>query len=940
MKLSTGKRSTGTVRCAAPRADRLSDSVAILLGITAVQRLVGLARGILFCAWLSAEELGEWDMAFGFLTLAVPVAVLSLPGCFGRYIAYYRERGQLRVFVRRTIGVTLLLALISALALLGCQQAFSRFIFGRTDLGGLLPSLAFTLLAVIAINVVNELLVALRLQRLASSLELLSTVLFAGISALLVTVYRLGTLGVVIGYGSGCLIAAAASLWWIVPLWHALPEAPDASQRSVAVWSKLVPFAAALWLSNALANLFSVADRYILIHYSGLGSDESLALTGEYHSSRLLPMVLVNLSVLLGTVSLPYLSHDWETGPRAKVSLRLNLFLKLAGLGLVAAATAMWFLSPLLFIWLLRGRFAAAPALLSLTLAYACLSGMVCIAKNYLWCAERATLVGVAYAAALAVNIGLNLVLAPRFGVYGIAHGTCVAHVVLLLLIYALCRANGFAVGQGTLLISSLPLLLLLGPAWTMAGLLAVSLLALVSELVFDGDEKRQIAETISRYRAKLFGWLSRWPWDVSNEAIPEENTLPRSAAATEPPAARPLRLMFVNTSLYHLLGGAERLEIELARGFDRGRILPEVCCLKAAGPVADQLPADVPVFQNLIRHKYDVTVLPRLVRLFRRRQIDIVVTLGAGDRMFWGRLAAWLAGVPAITTWLHSTGWPDKIGTLNRLLTPITDAFIAVAASHRRYLVEQERLPADRVYQVSNGVDTERFLPRPADHQLRARLGLPAAAPVGGIVARLWPEKNHELFLRVAALVRKDVGDAQFLVVGDGSRREQLRAMAEELGLAEAVHFLGTRSDVPGLLALMDVFLLTSHIEANPLSILEAQAMARPVVATRVGSVPDTVRDGEVGYLVEPGDARAMADRVVELFRDPRLARRLGGEARRQVVERHSMRRMLAQFQDLLEQLVAAKAGRPSPAPRAAPEAPVLGAVSLPKGKLKSCTS
>lgn len=922
--------STGTSRRAAPQADRLLDSVAILLGITAVQRFIGLARGILFCAWLSAEELGEWDMVFGFLTLATPVAVLSLPGCFGRYIAYYRERGELRVFLRQTIGATVLLASISALVLFGCRQAFSRFIFGRADAGGLLPALAFTLLAVIALNMINELLVALRLQRLAGSLELLSTVLFAGSSALLVIVYRLGTLGVVVAYGSGCLVAAAASLWWIVPLWRSIADSPHEAPKTTAIWSKLIPFTAALWLSNALAHLFSVADRYILIHYSGLGADESLALTGEYHSSRILPLVLANFSALLATVSLPFLSHDWESGPRAKVSLRLNLLLKLAGLGLVVAATALWFLSPLLFSGLLRDRFELAPALLSLTLAYACLSGLASLAKNYLWCAERAALVGVAYAAALAVNVGMNLVLAPRFGVYGIAHGTCLAHAVLLLLIYAIGRAHGFAVDRGTLVISSLPLLLLLGRVWTVGGLLAVLLLALTGDLVFDHAEKRQIAESISRYRARLLGWLSWRRARGDRRAAQVEHTSRRLAAATESPASRPWRLMFVNTSFYETLGGAERLEIELARSFDRGRFHPEVCCLKDAGAVAAQLPGDVPVFQNLLRHKYDVTVVPRLARLFRRRQVDIVITLGAGDRMFWGRLAAWLAGVPTITTWLHSTGWPDNIGVLNRLLTPITDAFIAVAPAHGRFLIEQERLPGDRVCVVANGIDTEHFTPRPADRQLRARLGLPAAAPVAGLVARLCAEKNHELFLRVAALVREEVADAHFLVVGDGPRREHLAALSAELGLTEAVHFVGSRDDVPDLLALMDVFLLTSHVEANPLAILEAQALAKPVVATRVGSVPESVREGEVGFLVEPGDARAMADRVIELFRDPRLARRLGGEARRQVVERHSLRRMVDQFQDLLEELAATKAGSARPP---APAASVLTAGSLTNG-------
>ncbi|HVA48025.1 MAG TPA: glycosyltransferase [Pirellulales bacterium] len=895
-----------------PQADRLADSLVILLSMTVVQRFVGFARNVLFCLWLSAEELGQWDMAFSFLTLAVPVAVLSLPGCLGRYVSFYRQRGQLRPFLRRILGVTSVLAIAACTAVVMNRGWFSSFIFGRADRTDQVLALTFALLTLVAYNLITELLISLRMQRLASGLELFNTLVFAALGVALLAGWQAGVLSVVLAYASACLLSALVAMWWIRPLWRSLPAGQDQAMGQPTIWPKVVPFAAALWLSQALGNLFGMADRYILLHHSGQTAADSLSMVGEYYSSRIVPTLLMNVCGLLATVSLPFLSHDWEVGPRAAVSERLNLLLKLTGIGLVAAATAVLFFSPLLFDWALRGKFHAAPAILSLALAYACWSGLVCLAKSYLWCAERAVLVSVAYAVGLMASIGLNLVLAPRFGIHGVAYGTCAAHVVLLLVVYGLSHAHGFALHPGTWLVSAMPLVLWFGPWWAMAALLLVGLAAAGTGLVFDRAEKQEIAATLARYRRKLLAAAicrERPPWRSADPASASTRA-PRNATEGVPYRAEPLRLMFVNTSLF--VGGAESLQIELVRGLDRSRFLPEICCLKADGPLAPQVPDDVPVFHHLLRHKYDVAVVVRLARLLRRRQIDVVVTVGAGDRMFWGRIAAWLAGVPVIAAWLHSTGWPDCIGRLNRLLTPLTDAFLAVAPPHGRYLIDVEKLPAHRVHVVASGVDTERFRPRPADEKLRGEVGLPPATPVAGIVARLSREKNHDLFLRVAALVREQVKDAQFLIVGDGPDRHRLAAHVEQLGLADSVHFLGNRADVPDLLALFDVFVLTSHIEANPISILEALASGKPVVATRVGSVPETVRDGEVGYLAEPGDAATLSARVVELFRDPRLARSLGQEARWQVVEHHSMRNMIDRFQDVLEQLHTSKLGRP----------------------------
>ena len=370
----------------------------------------------------------------------------------------------------------------------------------------------------------------------------------------------------------------------------------------------------------------------------------------------------------------------------------------------------------------------------------------------------------------------------------------------------------------------------------------------------------------------------------------------------------RPLRTLFCVTSMP--VGGAETLLVNLIRRLDRSRIEPEVCCLKEMGPLGEVLSAEVPVHHGLIHHKLDIAVLWRLKRLMQQREIDAVVTVGAGDKMFWGRLAARVAGVPVICSALHSTGWPDGVGRLNRLLTPLNDAFIAVAAPHGRHLVEWEKFPEDKVVVIPNGVDTERFAPGGGVDHLRRELGIAPTAPVGIIVAALRPEKNHELYLDVAARVLRQIPEAVFVVVGDGPQRHGLEGLSHELGIGDRVRFLGTRSDIPELLNLADVNVLTSHNEANPVSILEAMSTATPTVATDVGSVSESVVEGVTGYLATPGDGETLARQVAQLMNDPLLRQRLGAAARRQVQDRWSLEVMVNGYEDLICRLFAAKTG------------------------------
>ena len=372
----------------------------------------------------------------------------------------------------------------------------------------------------------------------------------------------------------------------------------------------------------------------------------------------------------------------------------------------------------------------------------------------------------------------------------------------------------------------------------------------------------------------------------------------------------RPLNVMFVITSMP--VGGAETLLVNLTRRFDKSRIRPMIGCLKERGVLGDELADEIPVFEHLINHKYDVAVARRLRKLFKKQEVDAVITVGAGDKMFWGRLAARGAGTPVILSALHSTGWPDGVGRLNRILTGITDGFIAVAKHHAEFLVEFEKFPENKVFMIPNGIDTQRFQASDeARRKWRNEVGIPAESPTLGIVAALRPEKNHELFLECAARSLKEVPDAHFVIAGDGPRREELKVIASEKSISERVHFLGSVSDIPGVLSMLDVFALTSHNEASPVSILEALSCNRPVVATDVGSIKESVLEGTTGYLCEPGNAEAISSRWIELLTKGELRETMGRKGRAHVVDNSSLDSMTDGYTELVESLFDQKRGK-----------------------------
>lgn len=357
---------------------------------------------------------------------------------------------------------------------------------------------------------------------------------------------------------------------------------------------------------------------------------------------------------------------------------------------------------------------------------------------------------------------------------------------------------------------------------------------------------------------------------------------------------------MFIHTEM--VVGGAETLLAEILRKMDRDRFLPELCCLKRLAELGEVVSEEIPTFTGLLANKHDLRVLPRLTRLLRQRRIDAVVTVGTGgDRMFWGRLAAWRARVPVILSALHATGYPMRVECLNRLLAPITDGFIGCARSHSEFLVKGEKCPPDKVFTVWNGVDVDRFRPRDKA-AMRARLGISPGVPVAGIVAALRPEKQHVMLIEAMAGVVARLPEAILVVVGDGVERAAIEAKVAELGLGRNVRMLGTRHDVAEILSALDLKVLSSKMEANPASTLEASACGLPVVAPNVGSLAETVQDGKTGILCRPNDPAAIVDAVVRLLSDPEKACTMGEAGRALVCRRYSVEGMVRGYERLID--------------------------------------
>jgi len=311
-----------------------------------------------------------------------------------------------------------------------------------------------------------------------------------------------------------------------------------------------------------------------------------------------------------------------------------------------------------------------------------------------------------------------------------------------------------------------------------------------------------------------------------------------------------------------------------------------------------------------------DLVALAKLTALTRRLRPHVVHTHTA-KAGFLGRLAARAAGVPVILHTYHGhvlSGYYSQAKTralqlMERGLAHLSDQLIAVSDRVRDDLVQFGVAPAERFRVVPLGLDLAPLFDVSAQRGvLRRELGVALDAPLVGIVGRLFPIKNHALFLDAAARLLAEQPDARFVIVGDGALRGELEARAEQPDLAGRVYFTGWRHDLATIYADLDVLAVSSRNEGTPVSAIEAMAAGCAVVATRVGGLPDLIADGRTGTLVPADDPTALSSAIGQTLTDPVGSRTIRAAARADVEHRFMATRLVDEMKALYLHLLAAK--------------------------------
>jgi glycosyltransferase involved in cell wall biosynthesis len=379
---------------------------------------------------------------------------------------------------------------------------------------------------------------------------------------------------------------------------------------------------------------------------------------------------------------------------------------------------------------------------------------------------------------------------------------------------------------------------------------------------------------------------------------------------------ARALSVLQVRSSAGRF--GPERVIMELAEPLRAHRVEPILLALyrpprggpalhpwigeaRAAGLTADQLLDPGPLSVGIVR---------RLGRAIRESGADVLHTHDYRSNVLGGLVARrtdrampWVATVHLHTA---ATRRLKVYRALDLMLLRLADRVITVSRDQRRLLLRRG-VDRRRLCLIPPAVDVDEFARRAgAPRPTRALLGFPAEVPLVTLVGRLTAQKGVDDFLAAARRIRDERGDVRFAIVGNGPQRLALEVLARELDLEDEVRFTGYRADIASVLATSDLVALPSRAEGLPVVLLEALAMGRPVVATKVGGIPDMVRDGQTGVLIEPNRPDQLADAILALLDAPEAARRLGEEGRRHVRWHCSPDRAAARLGSVYRRVVA----------------------------------
>jgi len=352
-------------------------------------------------------------------------------------------------------------------------------------------------------------------------------------------------------------------------------------------------------------------------------------------------------------------------------------------------------------------------------------------------------------------------------------------------------------------------------------------------------------------------------------------------------------------------LGGQEKRILAEAVGLaKRGHSVSIACRAHASiKNKAERLGIDTVTVP--MRKLYDIQGILQLTGYLNKNRFDVVNTHSGVDSWIGG-IASRLARVPVLARTRH-LNIPLKRNILN-FVHYLPDVYITCGANMRSNLVSNCGFPADKVVSIPTGVGPE-FFDVKKNMEAKLKYGLLPDSIVITNVGVLRSVKGHEITLRSVKAVMDVFPNAKYLIVGNGPRKEALLNFTDELGIAEHVIFTGFAEDIPEIYSFSDVAVLSSLSEGLPQSLLQAMAAGIPVVATRVGGVPEVVIHERTGLLVESGDHEGLAKGIIRIFQNRDEAEKMSRDARELVLKEHTIDKMIDKIEGLYRKLLSKKA-------------------------------
>jgi glycosyltransferase involved in cell wall biosynthesis len=353
--------------------------------------------------------------------------------------------------------------------------------------------------------------------------------------------------------------------------------------------------------------------------------------------------------------------------------------------------------------------------------------------------------------------------------------------------------------------------------------------------------------------------------------------------------------------------GGTERQLYEFVKGLNQARFEPMVVSLSEGGYWGEQMrKLGVRVIELRRKRSFELARLIKLIALLKSERPEIVHTMLFASNTY-GRIAARLAGVPRVIASERSHEvWKNKLyANIDRLLAPITDCVISNSVANRDYLVRRATLPPEKAVVVHNGIDASSYHDARDGASLRKEFAIGPEDCVVGMVANLIDYKNHAMLFEAMALVAAAFPRVKLLLAGDGAMRQPLQRHAERMGISRNLVLAGLRDDVPALLHLMQIFVLTSRFEGLSNAIMEAMAAGLPCVVTDVGGNRELVVEGETGFLVRLNDAPALAKKILFLLQHPDEAQAMGRRGAERIRNEFALEKMVTALERIYEKLL-----------------------------------